>query len=115
MNAVDKLIEYTIEAGLIEPEDRTWAVNSLLEALQTTALPPVDVAADASLAQVLDALTDEACQRGVLPADSPLYRDLFDTGLMGRLTPRPSQVISRFRAHIELGFGSVAVAGKGVA
>ena len=83
---------------MIEPEDRTWAVNSLLESLKTTARPPIDVAADASLAQVLDALTDEACRRGVLPADSPVYRDLFDTGLMGRLTPRPSQVIGRFRA-----------------
>ena len=98
MKAVDKLIEYALEAGLIEPEDRTWAVNSLLEALQTTALPPADVTADASLSQILDALTDEACSRGVLPADSPVYRDLFDTGLMGRLTPRPSQVIGRFRA-----------------
>ena len=98
MNAVDKLIDYAIEASLIKPEDRIWAANSLLESLQTTALPPVDIATDASLAQVLDALTDEACNRGVLPADSPVYRDLFDTGIMGRLTPCPSQVIGRFRA-----------------
>ena len=41
---------------------------------------------------------DDAHARGVLPEDSVVYRDLFDTMLMGRLTPRPAQVIERFRA-----------------
>ena len=98
MNAVNKLIDHALATGLIEPEDRIWAVNSLLEALQTTAPPPVEAAENASLPQILDALTDDACRRGVLPDDSPVYRDLFDTGLMGRLTPRPAQVIDRFRS-----------------
>lgn len=33
---------------------------------------------------------DDAHARGVLPEDSVVYRDLFDTMLMGRLTPRPA-------------------------
>ena len=34
--------------------------------------------------------------RGVVEQDSVVYRDLFDTELMGVLTPRPSQVRKRF-------------------
>ena len=41
---------------------------------------------------------DDAHARGVLKEDSVVYRDLFDTMLMGRLTPRPAQVIDKFRA-----------------
>lgn len=97
MNAVNKLIDYAVETGLIKPEDRIWAENTLLEALRATAPPSIEVAENASLPQILDALTDDACRRGVLADDSPAFRDLFDTGIMGRLTPRPSQVIDCFR------------------
>ena len=41
---------------------------------------------------------DDAHARGVLAEDSVVYRDLFDTELMGRLTPRPAQVIAQFDA-----------------
>ena len=36
--------------------------------------------------------------RGVLAENSVVYRDLFDTELMGRLTPRPAQVIETFQS-----------------
>ena len=41
---------------------------------------------------------DDAHARGVLKEDSVVYRDLFDTKLMGVLTPRPAQVIETFRS-----------------
>ena len=50
------------------------------------------------LAPVLEELLDDAYARGVLTENSVVYRDLFDTELMGRLTPRPAQVISKFQA-----------------
>ena len=75
-------------------------MNALLEALgldsytepETPAERPVDLPA------VLGALMDDAHARGVLQEDSVVYRDLFDTKLMGVLTPRPAQVIGKFRA-----------------
>ena len=45
---------------------------------------------------MLDRLLDDAAQRGVLEQNSVVYRDLLDTELMGRLTPRPSQVAKKF-------------------
>ena len=47
---------------------------------------------------MLDELLDDAHSRGVLAENSVVYRDLFDTELMGRLTPRPAQVIDTFQA-----------------
>ena len=45
---------------------------------------------------MLEELLDDAHARGVLAENSVVYRDLFDTELMGRLTPRPSWVIEKF-------------------
>ena len=97
MNAVLGLVQYALDKGLIEACDRVWAVNAILEYLRLDALPKVETEEGAALNRLLDALTDDAYRRGVLKENSIVYRDLFDTGLMGRLTPRPAQVIGRFR------------------
>src|SRR5699024_662066 len=51
---------------------------------------------DIVLPEVLDTLTDIAFERGIISSDDIVTRDLFDTKLMGILTPRPSQVIAEF-------------------
>ena len=99
MNAVLRLVEYAAKTGLIDDCERIWAVNVLLDALQADALPAAEVADDASLSDTLDALCDDAFARDVLQENTVTYRDLFDTELMGRLTPRPAQVIGAFRAR----------------
>ena len=98
--AIAKLVAYGVEKELIQPEDRVWAVNTLLDVLglSSCALPEVSAPAEGELPEILGALADDAHARGVLPEDSVTYRDLFDTRLMGVLTPRPSQVIAKFRA-----------------
>ena len=97
--AVAKLVRYAEQAGLIAPEDHVWAVNTLLEALRLDSYEEPVLEEDAiDLAAVLKELTDDACARGVLEHDSIVYRDLFDTALMGRLTPPPREVVARFRA-----------------
>ena len=96
--AIAKLVRYAQDTGLIAPEDHTWAVNTLLEALKLDSWEqpeldnePIDLPA------VLDELMNDAHARGVLENDSIVYRDLFDTSLMGRLTPPPREVIAQFR------------------
>ena len=98
MNAVQALVRYALKKGLIGEEETVWAQNALLEALQSDALPETDVPEDAPLDRILDALCEDAYRRGALRENSVVYRDLFDTALMGRLTPRPAQVIARFRS-----------------
>ena len=97
--AISKLISYALHTGLIQPCETTWTVNTVLDALKLDSFSgpePRDEAVE--LAPVLEALLDDAHQRGVLEEDSVVYRDLLDTELMGRLTPRPAQVIERFQA-----------------
>ena len=95
------LTAYAQAKGLIEPCEQTWCVNTLLDALKLDvyAAPAEQFDGNAvDLPQVLTALMDDAHARGVLPQDSIAYRDLFDTMLMGRLTPRPAQVVDKFNA-----------------
>ncbi|HJF53498.1 MAG TPA: UDP-glucose--hexose-1-phosphate uridylyltransferase [Butyricicoccus pullicaecorum] len=97
--AVAKLVRYAENTGLIAPEDHIWAVNTLLEALKLNSYEePVLDDAPIDLPAVLDELMDDAHARGVMENDSIVYRDLFDTSLMGRLTPPPREVIAKFRA-----------------
>ena len=98
MNAVLKLVDYAKKTGLIEEEEQIWAVNTLLDALGLDALPELPVAENATLPEILDTLLDDAYARGVLKENTTTYRDLFDTELMGRLTPRPAEVRRKFEA-----------------
>ena len=97
MNAIELLIRYAQKAELIEPCEINWAVNSVLDVIKADAVPQIELPEDAPLHAILDALCDDAFARGVLKENSIVYRDLFDTEIMGRLTPRPAQVGEKFR------------------
>ena len=92
------LADYGVSRGLIAEADRTWAVNTLLAAMGLTEYeePQAAGTAETSLEMILGLLTEFAVKRGLIQGDIT-SRDLFDTGLMGILTPRPSQVIGTFR------------------
>ena len=89
------LADYAVAKGLIEEADRPWAVNRLLEAMGLSSYEAPETVPQASLEEILTALVNDAVARGVIE-DGIASRDLFDTKLMGVLTPRPSQVIARF-------------------
>ena len=89
------LADYAVAKGLIEEADRSWAVNRLLETMGLSSYEAPETVPQASLEEILTALVNDAVARGVIE-DGIASRDLFDTKLMGVLTPRPSQVIARF-------------------
>ena len=99
--AIAKLAGYAIRSGLVEECDRTWAINTILDVLKlldSYTEPEWTWDIDSlELAPILEELLDDAYARGVLTENSVVYRDLFDTELMGRLTPRPSWVIEKFQ------------------
>ena len=97
-NALFMLTEYALDRALIEESDKTWAVNSVLDVLRLDAPKDIAVPDGAPLCDVLSALCDDAAERGVIPAEGAVYRELLDTAIMGALTPRPSQVTARFGA-----------------
>ena len=100
--AIASLAAYALEKELIAGCEYTWAVNSILDALELDGWEdPGPVDGEIDLAAVLDTLLDDAHARGVLAEDSVVYRDLMDSELMGRLTPRPAQVIEKFNSLYE--------------
>ena len=98
--AIADLLGYALRVGLIEDCDRTWAANRLLEALELDNWEEPDTVQERPLEEVLKDLLDWAVENGRIE-EGTTSRDLFDTELMGRLTPRPSQVIREFQARYE--------------
>ena len=94
------LIDYAVSRGLAEEADRVYCANALLALLKTDALDDTAPAADLPLHELLEKLCDCAVEKGIIE-DSVTYRDLFDTALMGALTPRPSEVQKKFAALYE--------------
>jgi len=95
---IKELVGYAVGKGLIQPCDTVWATNRLLEVLQLDEYSDVELTEEPQhLEEILKALIDNAASRGLLDGDSIVQRDLFDTKLMGVLTPPPSQVIAKFR------------------
>ncbi len=109
---IKKLAAYALKTGLIREEDLWWAVNTILLQLklseteadaasvreEAAAIPAAAVADGSYLEAVLKTLTDYAVEQGLTEGDSVVFRDLFDTKLMGALTARPSEVVRDFKA-----------------
>ena len=52
---------------------------------------------EAPLEEILTDINDFAFENGLIPDNGVTQRDLFDAKIMGLLTPRPSEVIAKFR------------------
>ena len=98
---ISALCRYAERTGLLQPEDLVFARNALLEALQLDSFDEAAAPAEASLADILQVLTGDAVARGVCP-DNQVARDLFDTKLMGVLTPRPHEVRTCFHTLYQI-------------
>ena len=98
--AIEDLLGYALRTGLIEECDRTWASNALLQAMKLESWEDPQTARERPLEDILRELLEDAAARGVIQNDA-VSRDLFDTELMGILTPRPAQVISEFRRRYQ--------------
>ena len=92
--AIADLVQYALDTGLVEEADRVWALNGLLEDLGLSDWEEVPGRVR-PLEEILGEILDWAVAQGRIE-DGTTSRDLFDTKLMGRLTPRPAQVRAAF-------------------
>ena len=90
------LVQYGIDKKLIEPCDKAFIINQLLAPLQLDSYEPGEMRTF-TLEQILKGLTDYAVAKGII-SDDITNRDLFDTKLMGILTPSPKEVRNKFAA-----------------
>ncbi len=94
-SAIKELVDYGIKNGLLTELDRTYTVNSLINALGLTEYEEPCEAPERELCEILGELTDYAVSNGICD-DGIASRDIFDTKLMGLLMPRPSEVVGKF-------------------
>ena len=99
---IKQLIDYALDKKLISKYDRIYSTNLLLAALgEGEYVEPTEKVASEPLEDILGALCDIAAEKGLLESNSVVYRDLFDTMIMGLITPRPSEVIREFMTRYE--------------
>lgn len=95
--SIEELAEYGVKAGLLAESDRIYVINQLLALFSVEEYEgESQVAAVRPLHEILVDLTEYAAAHGMLEEDTVTCRDLFDTKVMGLLTPRPSEVIREF-------------------
>ncbi len=97
--AIKSLVKYGIDNKMLEAEDEIWAINRVCEALKLDTYEESE-AKESDLEKILAVILDYAVENG-LCEDSVVYRDLFDTKIMGLITPRPSYVINKFNSLYE--------------
>jgi len=99
--AIQQLVNYGLDTGLILPDDEIYIRNQLLMTMQLDDFTaPDSEVCYTDLESILKTLVDDAVARGVCE-DNSTARDLFDTKLMGVLTPRPSIVRANFEERYE--------------
>ena len=90
------LVEYGLKTGLIQDCDRTYIINQLLMTMGLDSYEE-EAAPSMELEDILAGLLSDAVSRGVIE-DNITAKDLFDTKLMGVLTPLPREVRAKFAA-----------------
>ena len=93
---IDSLVSYAINNGLADPVDHQVLTNRLLDLLQKEDYEPSNETQTEDLEEILAGLLDYAVAKGICD-DGITARDIFDTRIMGAVTPMPREVIRTFR------------------
>ena len=99
--AIEGLIKYALEKELIKQEDVIYTRNRILALLELEKYEQAQWENGDGLEAILKNMLDYATEKGLIE-DSVVYRDLFDTKIMGLVVPRPSWVIERFWSLYEV-------------
>ncbi|MDD6444467.1 MAG: UDP-glucose--hexose-1-phosphate uridylyltransferase [Lachnospiraceae bacterium] len=103
------LVDYGLATGLVEPADKVYTINRLLELFgvdeisdevffaQEKKQPLTQESAEAALEGILDEMMTYAYDHGIMKENSIVYKDLFDTKIMGCLLARPSEIRAKFQ------------------
>ena len=93
---IDSLVSYAMNCGLTEPEDHIVVTNRILDLLRLDDYAPSDELLTEDLEEILKGILDYAVEKGLCD-DGITARDIYDTRIMGAITPMPREVIRIFR------------------
>ena len=92
---IDSLVSYAMNNGLAEPVDHQVLTNRLLDLLRKDDYEMSDEPQIEDLEEILAGILDYAVAKGLCD-DGITARDIFDTRIMGAVTPMPREVIRTF-------------------
>ena len=90
-----ELVKYGLSTGLVDPEDKVYTINRLLELFQVDEIEDAvfekvenlpawtQEEAEGKLEGILAEMMDYAYENGLMAENSIVYKDLFDTKIMG--------------------------------
>ena len=93
---IDSLVSYAMNNGLADPLDHQVLTNRILDLLQKEDYEPSNETQTEDLEEILAGLLDYAVSKGICD-DGITAKDIFDTRIMGAVTPMPREVIRTFR------------------
>lgn len=89
---IKELVTYGLNKGLVDPADEIYVTNRLLELFDIQEYNEPAEIPSRPLVDILNDMLDYAYQHKLMEDDTITNRDLFDTKIMGMLTPAPSVV-----------------------
>ena len=99
---IEKLLAFAESVKLIESEDVVYSRNKLLAVFGLDDCEEVTETFEIEKPyDILNRMCDWAAEKGIIENTFD-ERDLFDTKVMGELTPRPSEVIRKFKEDYEV-------------
>ena len=92
---IDSLVSYAMNTGLAAPVDHQVLTNRLLDLLRLDNYELSDEPQTEDLEEILAGILDYAVERDLCD-DGITAKDIFDTRIMGAITPMPREVIRTF-------------------
>lgn len=100
--AIYDLTEYGYFKGIIEKTDKKYIRNNLMDLFKLSVFPDdINCTKNTELEVILNIMLEYAIENHLIDGNTITKRDLFDTKVMGLLTPRPSYVIDKFYKQYE--------------
>lgn len=93
---IDLLLKYGLKKGLIKEEDYYYTLNALLDVFKLEEYVTNKESVDLSLDEILSLMLDYAIKENLIENTNE-SKDLFDTRIMGVLTPKPSEINYTFK------------------
>ena len=95
-HAINQLIQYGLDHGLIDPRDRYYVANTLIDLFSLSQYEEESIEPNSvCLQDVLNTMLEYAIEQGMIE-DTITQKDLLDTRIMNTLMPRPSEVVHHF-------------------
>ena len=99
---INELINYGVKNQMIESDDKVYVTNRLLELFELMEYTEESIENERPLCEILDEMMAYAFEKGIMKEDTITEKDLFDTKIMGLITPPPSTVRKQFKALQEI-------------